>query len=388
MYRVYFDHQFVAWTKHAGTKPHIRNGPWVEIAAHLNQVIDIHRNRSKTLVSSLVQLRDITDELPDAWVVIHAHSKIETFNRAAEELLGLTPSDHGRYLITLIRDPSLSKLVHSDNLSDPTEIVSPVNDQQRLELRCFNVSNNRKIVVARDVTQLNRLLTMRQDFIANVSHELRTPLTTIIGYLETISSSEVDDGTIRDLVQRLNSPAHRMQNLVDDLLTLTRLESAPMPQQDVLDMVHASEHIQTIVAEMRHISRGVHAITMELDENLIVEAVPSEIHSAFSNLISNAIRYSPNEEKVVIRWFRTKNGARFEVQDHGIGIAPEHLTRITERFYRIDLKSARVRGGTGLGLAIVKHILRRHHSQLCVESKLGVGSLFYFCLPLKFEFKE
>ncbi len=385
MYYAYFDRQFIAWAKHAGTKPHISNGPWAEIAANLNQVINIHRNRSKTLVSSLVQLRDIANELPDAWVAMRAQSEIETFNRAAKELLGLISSDRGRHLIALIRDPSLSHMMHSDHPSDPIEIVSPVNDQQRLELRCFNISNNRKIVVARDVTQLNRLLTMRQDFIANVSHELRTPLTIIIGYLETIASSEVDEATMLDLVQRLNSPAHRMHILVDDLLTLTRLESAPMPQQDALDMARASEHIQTIVAEMRHISSGMHAIAMELDEDLVVEAVPSEIHSVFSNLISNAVRYSPKGGEIVVRWFRAKDSARFEVQDHGIGIAPEHLTRITERFYRIDLGGERVRGGTGLGLAIVKHILRRHHSQLCVESKLGVGSLFCFDLPLKFE---
>jgi len=239
-------------------------------------------------------------------------------------------------------------------------------------------------VIARDVTELNRLLSMRQDFVANVSHVLRTPLTVILGYLESMADEPLDAQLAAKLARRLEPPAQRMKSLVEDLLTLTRLESSPQPSADMIEAVDGGELLRTLRLEAEQLSKGAHELVFDLEENLVVEVVPREVQSAFSNLIGNAIRYSPDGGRITVRWFRSSDGAHFEVEDHGVGIAPEHLSRITERFYRIDLASARVRGGTGLGLAIVKHILRRHNTYLQVQSELGKGSLFFCVFTLEY----
>ena len=241
------------------------------------------------------------------------------------------------------------------------------------------IDDDRRLIVVRDITELNRALTMRQDFVANVSHELRTPLTVIVGYLE--QSTDADYDTLKTILPKLVSPVRRMQALVDDLLTLTRLESGGLPTESDIEYVDVSQMLHIIAAEARGLSGGRHALTLESDKGLRIRGVPGELYSAFANLVTNAVRYSPEGGNIEVRWFDGQNGPRFEVRDQGMGIAPEHLTRLTERFYRIDLAQSRVRGGTGLGLAIVKHVLRRHGSVLRVESELGEGSLFFCEFP-------
>ena len=261
------------------------------------------------------------------------------------------------------------------------ELASPIDESRRLELRYLPVDDERSIILVRDVTMLDRLLSMRQDFIANVSHELRTPLTVIIGYLEALQDDDIDQETLRQLLGRLQAPADRMKALVEDLLTLTRLESSPMPGKGDMEAVNAATMLQSVLNEARQLATDKHDIVLEADEEVIARAVPGELHSAFFNLIANAVRYSPDGGPVWVRWQQGEAGPRFEVEDHGLGIPPEHISRLTERFFRVDLAKSRVRGGTGLGLAIVKHILRRHGTRLQVQSELGEGSLFYFDLP-------
>jgi len=207
----------------------------------------------------------------------------------------------------------------------------------------------------------------------------------ILGYLESIADEPLDPALVEDLARRLTPPAERMRSLVEDLLTLTRLESAPLPNAETIEAVDGNRLLEPLRMEAEQLSRGAHELVFDIEADLQVECVPGEVQSAFSNLIANAIRYSPDGGRVAVRWFRSGAGGRFEVEDQGVGIAPEHLSRITERFYRIDLAGARVRGGTGLGLAIVKHILRRHKTQLQVESELGKGSVFFCVLALKYQ---
>ena len=233
----------------------------------------------------------------------------------------------------------------------------------------------------RDVTQLNRLLSMRQDFIANVSHELRTPLTVIVGYIETLTSEDLDHETTRALVEKLQSPSKRMQALVDDLLLLTRLEASPNPTSEELVSIDMQTLIDAVVNDAQGLSQGKHDIAVNIESDARVLGIENELHSACSNLISNAIRYSPDGGPIEVSWTPIQSGARFSVRDHGIGIPPEHLSRLTERFYRVDLAKARIRGGTGLGLAIVKHVLKRHNSELRVDSELAAGSTFYYDFP-------
>jgi two-component system phosphate regulon sensor histidine kinase PhoR len=237
------------------------------------------------------------------------------------------------------------------------------------------------MILVRDVTELNRLLSMRQDFIANVSHELRTPLTVIVGYIETLMNEELDEATTRGLVGKLLSPTTRMRALVDDLLLLTRLESSPNPSQDELTSVDMGVVLNAIAADARMLSSGRHDIQVEIGTRTHVLGIDSELHSACLNLVTNAVRYSPDGGPIRISWTEVPDGARFAVEDHGMGIPKEHISRITERFYRVDLAQSRVRGGTGLGLAIVKHVLKRHNTFLQVESELGKGSTFFCVFP-------
>ena len=205
-------------------------------------------------------------------------------------------------------------------------------------MRRIDIDETRMLILARDVTQLNRLLSMRQDFVANVSHELRTPLTVILGYLESLDDASLDQEQLHELIARLSSPAKRMKVLVDDLLLLTRLESSPKPSQTDVDTVAVAPMLESIVAEARQLSDGQHRITLDADPTLRLRGSEFELHSAFSNLVGNAVRYSPERRRHSRSLVSTTDaGPRFEVEDHGMGIPAQHLTRITERFYRVDL---------------------------------------------------
>ena len=340
-----------------------------------------YRTLAKRLIAELRWLQGTLDSMPDGWIVLLPDGTVEAVNESARSLLGLARNDRRRRLPDLVRDTSVAALVRGEVEDGIVELPSPVDEARRLELRHLPVDADRSIILIRDVTMLDRLLTMRQDFIANVSHELRTPLTVIMGYLEALEEEDIDKATLRRLLGRLHSPAERMKALVEDLLTLTRLESSPMPGKDDIERVDPASMLTSAVNEARQLATPAHDIVLEADADLSAHAVPGELHSAFFNLIANAIRYSPDGGVVNVRWKRGRAGPRFEVEDRGLGIPPEHISRLTERFYRVDLAKSRVRGGTGLGLAIVKHILRRHRTRLDVESQLGEGSLFSFELP-------
>jgi two-component system phosphate regulon sensor histidine kinase PhoR len=233
------------------------------------------------------------------------------------------------------------------------------------------------MILVRDVTELNRLLSMRQDFIANVSHELRTPLTVVVGYVDTLLDEDLLPEEQIELISRLLSPTNRMRALVDDLLLLTQLESSPVPTPEELVVVNMENLLAAVTADGRALSGDRHQIDIEQRSRAQVLGIESELHSACLNLVTNAVRYSPDGGTITLSWEDVPGGARFAVKDQGMGIPSEHLSRITERFYRVDLAQARVRGGTGLGLAIVKHVLKRHNTQLQVDSKLATGSTFF-----------
>ena len=375
------------WLEHPLQPIPIQSERWQKAAKHVTGSIDHSRDRARTLLQALKRIRSTSDYLPDAWITLQQHQQIETFNQSAQDLLGIKPSDIGSDLTTLIRHPSLFRLLTQDE-TDIIEITSPIDDSKRLEVRIVELDENRQLVIARDISELNRLLSMRQDFIANVSHELRTPLTVMLGYVESMTSEELSEETLRDLADRLVTPVDRMRFMVDDLLTLTQLESAPLPTVDEIQSINGQIEVNLVIDEARPLTTSTHCFKLEVEENLWLECVPTEIHSAFMNLVTNAIRYSPDGGEITIRWFRFGESARFEVEDQGVGIPPDSISRLTERFYRVDMKGSRARGGTGLGLAIVKHVLRRHQSELKISSTVGVGSRFYFDVPLTFSHQE
>ncbi|MCY3883672.1 MAG: phosphate regulon sensor histidine kinase PhoR [Gammaproteobacteria bacterium] len=372
---------FLRWAQRPLRTPQDSLGRFQEAAKSLHDSLNLERTRNRRWLNLARRFRDTSDLIPDAWIVLDQEMNIEAVNRAATTLLGLKQSDVGRPISALVRHPEINRLLMNEDDLNIVEFASPTDDQTKLELRLIRISEDQNILLARDVTELNRLLSMRQDFIANVSHELRSPLTVLIGYIESIYGEDLDPDTLKEIVQRLDAPAQRMKSLVDDLLTLTRLEASPDPEWEDLSRIDCATLIQAISQEASSLKRDNHSISLDLERNLCVMGVGDELHSVFMNLFTNAIRYSPEGGPIDVRWYRLNENARFEITDSGLGIAPEHISRITERFYRVDPSNFRVKGGTGLGLAIVKHVLRRHQSALKVESKPGGGSTFFFDLP-------
>ncbi|MCY3542410.1 MAG: phosphate regulon sensor histidine kinase PhoR [Gammaproteobacteria bacterium] len=375
--------KFWTWVARPLVPPASTLGKYYQPAKSIHNAALERRKRSHTLVNAAQKYKNIANNLPDGLVILDDRMMIKTVNHSATKLLGLTSADCDKPVATLIRHPDAQVLFKSETENlECADIPSPVNSETRLELRLFRVSDQETMLIARDVSETSRLLAVRQDFIANVSHELRSPLTVLIGYIESIRSGELDRDTLLDVVQRLDAPAQRMKSLVEDLLTLARLESAPAPELSSLSEIDGESLIATIVEEAQALATQKHRIAVNASPSLAVRGIHVELHSAFLNLVTNALRYSPEGGEVTIKWYEHDGMARFLVRDEGVGLAPQHIPRITERFYRVDPTSLRVTGGTGLGLAIVKHVLKRHQASLQVYSKLGQGSTFYCDLPI------
>ncbi|MCY4214009.1 MAG: phosphate regulon sensor histidine kinase PhoR [Gammaproteobacteria bacterium] len=370
--------KFVRWAKNPLRRPKFANEGLQQASRSLRRSLKQARRRTREALRQTSHFRGLTAALPDAAILVDPQGNIVNFNNASVLLLHLNREDTGNHLGTLLRHPEAIRLLEQQTPDATAEFSSPFVEGQRLELRRVPVAKDQDLILARDVTHLNRLLSMRQDFVANVSHELRTPLTIIVGYLEVIEDEELDDATLRQLVRKLASPTHRMQTLVDDLLVLTRLESSPTPEPSDLAAVDVKQLVDGVVEDLAGLAGKRHRINQRMSCDLRLLGIEKELHSACSNLIANAIKYSPQGGNVNVSWTDCgDNGAVLEVCDDGVGIAPEHLSRLTERFYRVDRAGGRVRGGTGLGLAIVKHVLMRHNSQLQIESEVGKGSRFY-----------
>ena len=371
--------RFDRWRGVPHARPPELPPPWSELSVRMYRNALRARARQRSLVRQLRRDRQFAANLPDALVVLDRHDVIEWFSPLAETYFGLTRGDLGKLLPALVRHRDLIALLEGRGGERIAELqVAPY--ERTLELRITAIDADRRLLIARDTTQIQRLLTMRQDFVANVSHELRTPLTVIAGYVEQMDSPDMDQATLRTLAGRLTSPAVRMKNLVDDLLLLTRLESSTLPAPAELDVVNVHDMLHAMAAEVRHMDHDRHEIVLEADASVRACCVERELYSAISNLLVNATRYSPAGTRVQVRWSAQGDGARCSVDDQGVGIAPEHVSRITERFYRVDLGRSRQMGGTGLGLAIVKHVLRRHGSELQIRSTPNVGSSFFFDL--------
>ncbi|MBK3868975.1 phosphate regulon sensor histidine kinase PhoR [Pseudomonas stutzeri] len=318
-----------------------------------------------------------TAALKDAVIMLDSDGNLEWWNPAANRLLGLKkPQDTGHPIGNLVRHPAFKEYFDSGNYDQPLELASPVDDRVRLQFNVTRYGNSEHLLLVRDVTRLHQLEQMRKDFVANVSHELRTPLTVIAGYLETLleNAEAVNPRWLRAL-QQMNQQAGRMQHLLNDLLLLARLETSSRPTDN--QPVAVGLLLQSIISDARALSgsRG-HLISLDADPALQLKGSETELRSAFSNLVFNAVKYTPDGGSVHVRWWSDEAGAHLSVEDSGIGIEQKHLPRLTERFYRVDSSRASSTGGTGLGLAIVKHVLLRHQGRLDITSIPGQGSCF------------
>jgi two-component system phosphate regulon sensor histidine kinase PhoR len=359
-------------------------GIWGEVFYQLYRLQLRNRKRKRKLANMLKHFQRSTAAMPDAAVVLYGGGReIEWINKAATQLLGLkTPQDLGQAITNLIRAPIFQQYLYSGDEKHSIKMQSPSDSNIMLRLHIVPYSDNRHLLLARDITNLHRLEQIRRDFVANVSHELRTPLTVIAGFTETMLDAEDEFSRQWERpLQLMAQQTTRMQRIVDDLLLLSRLESdIPMGK---LQQVHVAEILESIAEEARIVSGDIaHEITLDADPDLMIYGIPEELRSVFSNLVFNAVRYTITQGKIQIRWYADVDGIHFSVLDTGEGIAPEHLPRLTERFYRVDVARSRSQGGTGLGLAIVKHVLNRHHANLHIESTVGEGSLFRCDFPL------
>lgn len=380
-------HLLVWLQKRGGRAPPELPGIIDDICREIDFMRMRHRQRKDKLSGFLRRFQEATSALPDAVIVLGEHGAIEWANRKAAEYLGVRwPQDGGQRIANLVRHPDLSLFLGSAGGSAADadrslQLESPINPDQILEFRMAPYGEVQKLLMARDVTTIQRANQMRKDFIANASHELRTPLTVIYGYLESFSD-EVEDlpEILRSQVRQMRQQTERMQRLIEDLLTLSSLETSPMQADDEIVMV--SDLLAGIYQEAQGIS-GImeHIFYMDCDQNLRLRGNQREIYSAFSNLVLNAVQHTQEHGIIRLHWYADRDGAHFAVTDNGEGIAHEHISRITERFYRVDKGRSRDKGGTGLGLAIVKHIMARHGGSLYIESQLGKGSTFRCDFP-------
>ncbi len=355
-------------------------GTWSEVFARLYRMRRESEVNERRLRDNEDRFRRTISALPEGIVLVDAALQIEWCNPVAERHLALKlGADQGLRLTNLVRDPVFVAYMTSGEFDTPLTFRPLANPSLALSVQVIEFEPARWIVLTRDVTQSERVDAMRRDFVADVSHELRTPLTVVNGFLETLLEADAPiDETRRRHLRLMHEQAQRMHRLVEDLLMLSRLESQENPVAD--EDVDVPQLVREVADEARALSQGRHQIEVQIAGGHI-RGSRDELRSAFGNLVSNAIRYTPDGGCITLRWRVADDGARFEVEDTGIGVAPEHIPRLTERFYRVDKSRSRETGGTGLGLAIVKHVLLRHQGQLDVQSQLGRGSVFSAWLP-------
>ncbi len=366
-----------------GTPTPSASGAWGAVFEALYRRARLSSAEREQATSELARFRRAAEALPDGVLILDGHRAIEWMNLHAEACLGLKASDLGSRITHLLREPQfLDYLDSADHRGVPLDLHTQRNPGRTLQIQAAPFAAGRTLLLVRDVTQLQKLATMRRDFVANVSHELKTPLTVTLGFVETALDvlHETPPAEIAEYLQPAAEQARRMQQLIDDLLTLSALETdSPPPLEDPVEMPALLDDIRR---EVEALSAGRHRIVLENHGPRGLLGSARELRSAFANLAGNAVRYSPQGGEILLSWRgEAGGGARFFVTDHGLGIAREHLPRLTERFYRVDRGRSRDAGGTGLGLAIVKHVLERHQAVLQIESEPGRGSTFSVVFP-------
>ncbi len=352
-------------------------GAWTEIFSRLYRMRREDEKNQTELSEWLTRFRQAMTLLPDGVVIMDDVLFLEWCNPVAEQHLGLhMGKDKGMRITNLVRSPEFMDYIILGRFDKPL-IIS--HRDRKLIAHIIQFENRRQILVTHDITENERIDMMRRDFIANASHELRTPLTVINGFLEiSAMQPDLDSKTRAAHMKLMIEQGHRMQGLVEDMLTLTRLESVDFPVRP--EHVNMSQMLEQIVAEMEGLSIGKHTLNL-INLGPDVMGSQDELRSAFGNLVSNAVRYTPTGGEITISWTDSAQGPKFTVRDSGIGIRAEHISRLTERFYRVDKSRSRETQGTGLGLAIVKHVALRHKAQLTIESTPGVGSSFSIQFP-------
>ncbi|MBI2308997.1 MAG: phosphate regulon sensor histidine kinase PhoR [Rhodocyclales bacterium] len=369
-----------AWSRHPSPTHALEGaGVWDEVFARLHRHERELRGQIARRELDLRQVAAAGQAIVDGIITLDADNRIGWCNRTAEQQLGLDlRSDRGQPIANLVRQPAFVAYLAAGDFSRPLRLIPVRNEERVLSIHVLPYAGGDRLLQVRDVTQAERLDRMRRDFVANVSHELRTPLTVLSGFLETVRELPLAPEEHDRYLALMAEQSDRMQRIVQDLLTLSTLESSPPPPEN--QRVAMAELLAKLKRDAEALSAGRHAITLAVDAGDLLGA-ESELTSAFGNLISNAVRYTPAGGHIAIAWRPLGSSAEFSVTDDGPGIDPAHIPRLTERFYRADLGRSRETGGTGLGLAIVKHALSRHQARLDIASTPGSGSRFSAHFP-------
>ena len=363
-------------------------GLWGEVYYRLHRLVKRWRLQVLQVERQHTRFIQAIQASPNGVLMLDDADQIEWCNDVAEQHFGLNARRDVRQRIThLIRRPEFVHYLTRQRFDEPLSMCDMGEHKQGvISVQVLPYGDNRKLVITQDITKLENTEAMRRDFVANVSHELKTPLTVLTGFLETVRDLPVSEEDRRRYLDMMLVQSMRMQSIVEDLLALAKLESdAQAPGQE---LVPVRELVNHLVHDAEALSQERHQIVAEIDPTVGLRGTEMELMSALGNLVSNAVRYTPAGGRITIRLGWDDGHAVFSVADTGLGIAPEHIPRLTERFYRVDRSRSRDTGGTGLGLAIVKHVVSRHHAELRVSSEVGRGSVFRVIFPLERSVRE
>ncbi len=358
-------------------------GIWDEVFTQLYKMVRQHNQTKQDLAAELQHIEQATSALPEGVAILNEANRLEWFNPLAQEHFYLDAEHDIMQDITyLVRQPEFIEYLNESNFSEPLVMVPARHEDMVLSIKLIPYGGNKRLMISRDITQFERNQAMRRDFVANVSHELRTPLTVVSGFVENLEDMpDLNQDNARRALHLMAEQTRRMDSLVADLLTLSRLENEQSPlREETVDMKGL---LDEVYQDGKLLSGGRHALQIEIAGPARLLGNRDELHSAFGNLVSNAIRYTPADGAILLRWSERDGQPVFSVQDSGIGIDAQHIPRLTERFYRVDRSRSRETGGTGLGLAIVKHIAMRHQARLEIASEEGKGSTFSLVFPAK-----
>ena len=368
-------------TRHPHDEPPVATGLWGELFDRLYRYQKGQRITQNRLRATLGRIQESSEAMRDSVVMLDRHGDLEWWNSAAAQMLGLkTTQDRGQHITNLLRDPCFISYFNARQYGEPLTLTSPIDERRILQYQITLYGDDERLVMARDITRLHRLEQMRRDFVANVSHELRTPLTVLAGYLETYADlADQLPPRLNRSIGQMEAQTTRMQNLVNDLLLLSRLEI------DQGGDDHCPIDLALLLNKVRDdalaLSKGQHDISVTISSDRQLMGSEQELRSAISNLVFNAVRYTPAGSCITLSWALSEQGACLAVEDNGDGIDPIHIPRLTERFYRVDKGRSTATGGTGLGLAIVKHVLLRHDGKLQIDSHPGEGARFSCHFP-------
>lgn len=372
------------WVRDLNAAPPVSVGPWDDVLAPIYRKIKQDRINLQTLNYHLDGIMMAAEALPDGAVTLDKAMTIQWCNQTASQHLGLNlATDQHQSIFNILRTPEFAHYAHQKEWEQPLLLhLSQRGRERALLLQLTSYGMGQFLLVSRDVTQVEKLETTRKDFVANVSHELRTPLTVLLGFLETLRDLPTESLPVEQRMryeQMMLEQAQHMQAIVSDLLTLSTLESSPSAENTAVPLNYV---IEQALQRVQALSNGQHDFETHIDDKLWLEGAETELASAVGNLLTNAIRYTPKGGTITTSWFMNDDGsATFSVQDTGIGIAPQDIPRITERFYRADKGRSKATGGTGLGLAITRHVIARHQAELAIQSRYGSGSTFSIHFP-------